>query len=70
MRGKGLMIGIEMNVACNELVDNCLKQKLLINVTAEDVIRLLPPLILNQSNADTMIKILINCIEEFSVAQT
>jgi len=70
VRGKGLMIGIEMNVACSEIVDNCLKQKLLINVTAEHVIRLLPPLIFNQSNADTLIKILVNCIEEFSVAQT
>jgi len=70
VRGKGLMIGIEMNVACGELVDNCLKQKLLINVTAERVIRLLPPLIFDQSNADNMIKILVNCIEEFSVAQT
>ena len=70
VRGKGLMIGIEMNASCAELVDNCLKQKLLINVTAERVIRLLPPLIFDKSNADTMIEILLNCIEDFSATQT
>ena len=63
------MIGIEMSVTCSELADSCLKRKLLINVTAERVIRLLPPLIFDKSNADTMIEILANCIDEFSVAQ-
>ena len=69
VRGKGLMIGIEMTLPCDELVDSCLKQKLLINVTSERVIRLLPPLIFDKSNADTMIEILVNCIEDFSTAQ-
>ncbi len=69
VRGKGLMIGIEMTLPCDELVDSCLKQKLLINVTSERVIRLLPPLIFDKSNADTMIEILVNCIEDFSAAQ-
>ena len=66
IRGKGLMIGIELTIPCTELVDNCLKNKLLINVTAERVIRLLPPLIFDKSNADTMINILFSSIEEFT----
>ena len=66
VRGKGLMIGIEMNSPCTELVDACIREKLLINVTAKRVIRLLPPLIFDKSNADTMIETLIDCIEHFS----
>ena len=68
VRGKGLMIGIETNTPCLELVDSCLKNKLLINVTAEKVIRLLPPLIFDQSNADSMIEILVQSIDEFSTS--
>ncbi len=68
VRGKGLMIGIEMKVPCSQLVDNCLDNKLLINVTAEKVIRLLPPLIFNKANADSMIEILTKCINELSTA--
>ncbi|MEJ2114970.1 MAG: aspartate aminotransferase family protein [Gammaproteobacteria bacterium] len=70
IRGKGLMIGIELSVPCMELVNSCLEHKLLINVTAERVIRLLPPLIFDKSNADTMINILVNCIEDFSTTQS
>ena len=70
IRGKGLMIGIEMAMSCAELVDICLQNKLLINVTAESTIRLLPPLIFNKTDADSMIEILINCINDFTSAQT
>lgn len=66
VRGIGLMMGIEMTVPCAELVDLCLQNKLLINVTAENTIRLLPPLIFNQTDADTMIEKLLHCIEIFS----
>jgi len=66
VRGKGLMIGIEMTVPSGKLVDICLENKLLINVTAERVVRLLPPLIFDKNAADTMIEILTNCIKEFT----
>ncbi|MFK7815288.1 MAG: aspartate aminotransferase family protein [Gammaproteobacteria bacterium] len=66
VRGKGLMIGIEMSIPCTELVDSCLNKKLLINVTAEKIIRLLPPLIFNKSNADSMIELLTQSINELS----
>ena len=52
IRGKGLMIGIELARPCAELVEQALHKGLLINVTAERVIRLLPPLILTDEQAD------------------
>ncbi|MCG6937960.1 MAG: aspartate aminotransferase family protein [Gammaproteobacteria bacterium] len=60
IRGLGLMIGIELDAAklnhdCAELVRLALQKQLLINVTAGNVIRLLPPLIINQQQADTII---------------
>lgn len=65
IRGLGLMIGIELdndllNCDCSELVKLALEQQLLINVTAGNVIRLLPPLIINQQQAD----IIINTVSE------
>jgi acetylornithine aminotransferase len=55
IRGMGLMIGIELENNCTELVKLALDKRLLINVTAGNVIRLLPPLILDQQQADTII---------------
>ncbi len=66
VRGKGLMIGIELNTSCTELVDSCLVNKLLINVTSNTVIRLLPPLIIQQTEVDILIKTLVNCIQELA----
>ncbi|HHO59919.1 MAG TPA: aspartate aminotransferase family protein [Thiotrichales bacterium] len=57
IRGKGLMIGIELDQPCTELVVAALDKKLLINVTADNVIRLLPPLILSTQQADRIIDI-------------
>jgi acetylornithine aminotransferase len=62
VRGMGLMIGIELNTDylqqdCTELVKLALEQHLLINVTAGNVIRLLPPLIINQQQADTIVNV-------------
>ena len=58
VRGQGLMIGIELNQPCKSLQAQALNAGLLINVTAERVIRLLPPLILKQEHADTIVNIL------------
>jgi acetylornithine/N-succinyldiaminopimelate aminotransferase len=60
IRGIGLMIGIELDPdllqhECSTLVKLALEQHLLINVTAGNVIRLLPPLIIDQQQADTII---------------
>ncbi|WP_041446911.1 aspartate aminotransferase family protein [Thiocystis violascens] len=65
IRGRGLMIGIELDRPCAELVPLALAAGLLINVTAERVIRLLPPLILEQPEADQLVRELTHLIEGF-----
>jgi acetylornithine/N-succinyldiaminopimelate aminotransferase len=65
IRGRGLMIGIELDRPCAELVVRAIEQGLLINVTAERVIRLLPPLITTVKQADIIIKQVSDLIREF-----
>jgi acetylornithine aminotransferase len=62
IRQKGLMIGIELYHPCPELVQQAMDKGLLINVTAGSVIRLLPPLIMNQAQADQVIALLTTLI--------
>ena len=54
IRGQGLMIGIELSKPCGALVQQALEQGLLINVTSENVIRLLPPLVFTQEEAQQL----------------
>lgn len=56
IRGRGLMLGIELDRPCGELVGLALAQGLLINVTAERVIRLLPPLVITDEQADAIVE--------------
>ena len=65
IRGKGLMLGIELDRPCAELVGLALEQGLLINVTAERVIRLLPPLIITNQQAAMLIEQLETLVREF-----
>ena len=65
IRGLGLMIGIELERPCGELVLQALEVGLLINVTADRVIRLLPPLILDDAQADLLVTTLCGLIEDF-----
>jgi acetylornithine/N-succinyldiaminopimelate aminotransferase len=65
IRGQGLMIGVELDRPCTELVTRALDAGLLINVTAERVVRLLPPLILDDSQADDLIDGLAVLVERF-----
>ena len=62
IRGKGLMLGIELNAPCTEPVQRAFEQHLLINVTADTVIRMLPPLIINQEEADQLCETLCDLI--------
>jgi len=55
-RGRGLMIGIELDRPCGDLVALALAEGLLINVTAGSVIRLLPPMILSDAEADEIVR--------------
>ncbi|MEJ8567383.1 aspartate aminotransferase family protein [Elongatibacter sediminis] len=56
IRGRGLMIGIELDRPATALKDQALEQGLVINVTREKVIRLLPPLILEEPEADRIVE--------------
>jgi acetylornithine aminotransferase len=55
IRGQGLMLGIELDRPCGELVKQALAARLLVNVTQDTVIRLLPPLIIDAREADEIV---------------
>ena len=65
VRGQGLMIGIELDRPCGELLGRAADAGLLISVTAERVIRLLPPLILSVPEAEQILAILMPMIKDF-----
>ncbi len=65
IRGHGMMLAIELSKDCGELVSKALEQKLLINVTAGNTIRLLPPLIITKEQADEIVAILTPLIRTF-----
>ncbi len=65
IRGQGLMIGIELDRPCGELVTRALAAGLLINVTADKVVRLLPALVLTEAEADELVQRLAPLIREF-----
>ncbi len=65
VRNAGLMIGIELDRPCGELVKMALAAKLLINVTADNVVRLLPPLVMNESEAKELVQRLATVIKTF-----
>ena len=64
VRGKGLMIGIELDRPCAVLVERCAEAGLLISVTAERVVRLVPPLILSGAEADEIVALLVPQIKQ------
>jgi acetylornithine aminotransferase len=63
VRGKGLMIGIELEHPCTDLVQKALQKGLLINVAADSIIRLLPPLIIDEQQADQICDIVCGLVE-------
>jgi acetylornithine aminotransferase len=65
IRGQGLMIGIELARPCGELLLKAAHAGLMISVTADKVVRLLPPLIINASEADQIVAILCPLIKDF-----
>jgi acetylornithine/N-succinyldiaminopimelate aminotransferase len=69
IRGKGLMIGIELDRPCGELVRQALDDGLLINVTAGSVVRLLPPLVINAEEARHLVTRLAALIQAFAAKQ-
>ena len=69
IRGRGLMIGIELDNPCGELVGKASERGLLINVTADKVVRLLPPLILDDAQAKELVATMSQLIIEWSNAR-
>ena len=65
IRGMGLMIGIELDRPCGVLMQRALDAGLLISVTADSVVRLLPPLIMTEAEADEVMAILLPLITSF-----
>ena len=65
IRNAGLMIGIELDRPCAELVKMALAEHLLINVTADNVVRLLPPLVMNEAEARELVQRLAAVIKLF-----
>lgn len=65
IRGQGLMLGIELDKPCGVLLAQGAERGLLFSVTAERVVRLVPPLILCKEEADEIVAILVALIKEF-----
>jgi acetylornithine/N-succinyldiaminopimelate aminotransferase len=65
VRNAGLMIGVELDRPCGDLVKRALAERVLINVTADKVIRLLPPLVINQAEAEQLVAVLAKIIKQF-----
>lgn len=65
IRGKGLMIGVQLTHEIKNAVAIGIKHGIVINYLGKDVIRLLPPIIMTQPQADILVKRLINCFQEF-----
>lgn len=64
IRGKGLMVAVELNEPCTDLVLEAMHQGLLLNVTADSVIRLLPPLNISDQEADEMVAIVSELVQK------
>ena len=68
IRGQGLMIGIELDRNCNDLLLKAAQAGLLLSITADMVIRLLPPLIINAAEIDEIAAILVPLVRDFLAA--
>jgi acetylornithine/N-succinyldiaminopimelate aminotransferase len=68
IRGQGLMVGVELSRPCGELVKAALEKGLLINVTSERVVRLLPPLVMRRHEAEQVVETLSALIKRFLLA--
>ncbi len=69
IRGQGLLIGIELDFPCGELVMSALDAGLLINVTDDNVVRLLPPLNIKRDEAELLVAMLAPLITDFLARQ-
>jgi acetylornithine aminotransferase len=66
VRGRGLINAMQLDRECTELVGLCRERGLLINVTASSVIRMVPPLVISETEIDEMVDILEDALKAFS----
>lgn len=66
VRGFGLMLGMEFNINCAEIVNQMREKGVLINCTADKVLRFIPPLVIEKNQIDTVINLLNEVLEEIS----
>lgn len=66
IRGQGMLIGVELSSPCGELLETARNHGLLINIAAGNVVRLLPPLTLKETEADFIIQVTSKIINEFN----
>ena len=64
IRGRGLMLGVELTIPCSELVGRAAQKGLLISVTADSVIRMVPSLIMSTVEADEVVSILVPLVKQ------
>jgi acetylornithine/N-succinyldiaminopimelate aminotransferase len=70
IRGQGLMLGIELDRPCGVILSRAMQAGLLLSVTADSVIRLVPPLILSAAEADEIVGLLVPLIQAFLAEAT
>ena len=68
IRGRGLMLGIELDRPCKEIMNDALARGVLVNVTADKVVRLLPPLVITDEEADRIVDVVAETIRAFLAA--
>lgn len=69
VRGKGLMVGIQLDRDCPEIVQLARAQGVLVNVTAGSVVRLLPPLVISEQEINTLVTRVVTAVREFARQQ-
>ena len=65
VRGRGLMVGVELDRPCGELVGRALSRDVLINVTAGNRVRLLPPLIVGEAEIVRIVEVVAREVVDF-----
>ncbi|MEM9182737.1 MAG: aspartate aminotransferase family protein [Pseudomonadota bacterium] len=69
IRGRGLMVGVELVADCAEIKAMAMEAGVLLNVTRGRVIRLLPPLVINQQELETLATVVADCVEHWHTAR-
>jgi acetylornithine aminotransferase len=65
IRGRGLLLAVELDRPCKDVMQLALDERLLVNVTADNVVRLLPPFILSDAEADEIVERLVRALKKF-----